>query len=222
VSLAKKPRQPVQKRSKEREQKILDAAEEIIRSEGWGAASSHAIARQAGVPPAGVYHFFPDRFMIYDALVARKSYVMTACFRTRITQFDVKSWADIVDVVIDSIADYCAEDEVARELSFGCDGEFSTRWSSSTHRDDVADVLSTLIASIYDIEDIDGRALKFRLAADFILTGFTQSVAKGDPLDEDILQEMREAVVAYVSTWIGDPACIGTPSADFLQPSNEK
>lgn len=221
MSLAREPRQPVQKRSRERVQKILDAAKDIIRQEGWGAASSHAIARQAGVPPAGVYHFFPDRFIIYDALVARKSGMMRTSFIRHIAQDDEQTWADIVHIVIDAIRDYCVEDKVARELSFGCDGEFSTRWSSSTHRDDVAEILSTLMADSYDLSALTGLSLKFRLAADFILIGFTQAVAKGDPIDADILLEMREAVVAYVSTWIGEPTRIGSPSADFLQPSNE-
>jgi AcrR family transcriptional regulator len=201
----KEPRLPVQKRSRDRVKKILDAAEAIIAESGWGAATSHAIAKRAGVPPAGVYHFFPDRYMIYDALTERNSQEFGDAFPDKMSQADIQAWPDIINLFIDLINDYCVSNKAARELSFGCDGEYETRWSTSTHHASLSESLRVLYCHHFDLKNIDRLPTKFDLMADFVVTGFTQAVKNGDPVNYEILDEMRHAVVAYIASWIGDP-----------------
>jgi len=201
----KEPRLPVQKRSRDRVKKILDAAESIIAESGWGAATSHAIAKRAGVPPAGVYHFFPDRYMIYDALTERNDQEFGASFPDKMSKAKIDAWPDIINVFIDLINDYCVSNKAARELSFGCDGEYETRWSTSTHHSSLSESLQVLYSSHFDLQNVDGLSTKFDLTADFIMTGFTQAVKNGDPVNYEILDEMRHAVVAYIASWIGEP-----------------
>ena len=202
----KAPRRPVQKRSRERVRKILDAAEAIIQETGWGSATSHAIAKRAGVPAAGVYHFFPDRFMIYDALVNRYTKDFSQQFPTRIAAANPQAWQDIVTMLIGGIRAYALDNKAARDLSFGCEGEFATRWSSPVRREDLADLMREVYDQHFVLPEIDRIDLKFTLTADFIVTGFLQAVHSGDPMDDDILQEMQEAVIVYMDSWIGSPS----------------
>jgi AcrR family transcriptional regulator len=64
-------RAPVQRRSRERVQRILDAAAELIVRDGVTALSTRTIAERAGVPVASLYQYFADRDEILLALVER-------------------------------------------------------------------------------------------------------------------------------------------------------
>lgn len=70
----KKPsmrRQPKQKRSQERVNRILDAAAEVFLEMGFDAATTHDIAARADTAIGSLYQFFPDKLAIFHALELR-------------------------------------------------------------------------------------------------------------------------------------------------------
>ncbi|GAB2837183.1 TetR/AcrR family transcriptional regulator [Actinoallomurus bryophytorum] len=64
-------RAPVQRRSRERVQQILDAASELIVESGLTGLSTRLVAERAGIPVASLYQYFGDRDEIILALVER-------------------------------------------------------------------------------------------------------------------------------------------------------
>ena len=64
-------RLPVQERSRERVERILDTASDIVVKQGVDALSTRTIAAQAGVPVASLYQYFSDKDAILLALVGR-------------------------------------------------------------------------------------------------------------------------------------------------------
>jgi len=64
-------RVPVQARSRERVERILDAAAQLLVDEGYDAVKTNLIAKRAGVSIGSVYQFFPNRFAIFNALASR-------------------------------------------------------------------------------------------------------------------------------------------------------
>jgi AcrR family transcriptional regulator len=64
-------RAPVQERGRARVEAILDAAESVIAQVGLEAATTNAIAERAGASVGSLYHFFPNKQAIVDALLAR-------------------------------------------------------------------------------------------------------------------------------------------------------
>lgn len=63
--------QPSQARAQRKIDAILDAAAELLQRLGADAVSTTAIAAQAGVPPATVYHYFDNRLAVFAALARR-------------------------------------------------------------------------------------------------------------------------------------------------------
>ncbi len=59
---------PIQARSRERLRRVLDAADELLLTEGAEAFTTNRIARLAGVPVGSVYRYFPDKEAIVQAL----------------------------------------------------------------------------------------------------------------------------------------------------------
>ena len=64
-------RAPQQDRGLKRVESILDAAEAVIAEMGVDAASTNAIAERAGASVGSLYHFFPSKEAIVEALARR-------------------------------------------------------------------------------------------------------------------------------------------------------
>lgn len=62
---------PIQARSRERLHRVLDAADEVLATDGAGAFTTTRVATVAGVPIGSVYRFFPDKEAIVEALAVR-------------------------------------------------------------------------------------------------------------------------------------------------------
>jgi AcrR family transcriptional regulator len=64
-------RRPSQKRSRERFEAILDAAERLLETLDPAAVSIHRLAGEIGIPAASIYHFFPEPPLVFAALAER-------------------------------------------------------------------------------------------------------------------------------------------------------
>ncbi len=64
-------RKPLQARSQERVNRILEVAQALFLAEGYGATTTNAIAAQAKVPIGSLYQFFPDKAAILQALAVQ-------------------------------------------------------------------------------------------------------------------------------------------------------
>lgn len=62
---------PMQARSRERRERILDAAAHVLDDVGYAAASTEAIAERAGTSIGSLYRFFPSKLSVYWALAER-------------------------------------------------------------------------------------------------------------------------------------------------------
>lgn len=62
---------PTQARSRARLLRVLDAADELLAREGAGAFTTARVADAAGVPVGSLYHYFPDKEAIVEALALR-------------------------------------------------------------------------------------------------------------------------------------------------------
>lgn len=65
------PRAPQQERGQRRVEQILDAAEQVFVEQGVGAATMQMIADRAGASMGSLYHFFPNKDAVVEALGAR-------------------------------------------------------------------------------------------------------------------------------------------------------
>ena len=74
----------MQRRSRERVRRILDAAAEIIVEDGLGALSTRSVAERAGVPVASLYQYFGGKDEILLALVERDTGEMDAAVATAV------------------------------------------------------------------------------------------------------------------------------------------
>ncbi|QLE59377.1 TetR/AcrR family transcriptional regulator [Nostoc sp. TCL26-01] len=103
-------RQPQQKRSQQRVEKILQAAAEVFVEVGYEAATTHVIAAKAETAVGSLYQFFPDKLAIFHALEARHMEQVTAIHAKLMQSADEqKSLSKFIEHVVNTYAEYFAD-----------------------------------------------------------------------------------------------------------------
>ncbi|GAB5097139.1 TetR/AcrR family transcriptional regulator [Caballeronia sp. LP006] len=94
-------RAPLQARGRARIETVLDAAAELIVEKGLTGVTMHGVARQARTPIGSMYHFFPDRDSLLNALWDRHM-AATDEIEAELVGLDTDYWRGIsAEAVID-------------------------------------------------------------------------------------------------------------------------
>jgi AcrR family transcriptional regulator len=95
-------RVPLQARSKERFERILDAAEQEFARVGYDAATTESIAERAGTSIGSLYQFFPNKRALFDALAERFLADVLVFFDRFVAHAaEIDSWEALVDASVD-------------------------------------------------------------------------------------------------------------------------
>ncbi|MBO9524286.1 MAG: TetR/AcrR family transcriptional regulator [Nocardioidaceae bacterium] len=93
-------RTPAQARSRERVERILDAASRIVAEAGVEALTTRSVAAASGVPVASLYQYFSDRDAILLALVERDTAEMDEQVRADLGALEVLSVTTLVETTM--------------------------------------------------------------------------------------------------------------------------
>ncbi|MFI0722135.1 TetR/AcrR family transcriptional regulator [Streptomyces sp. NPDC021224] len=186
-------RTPVQQRSTERLERILDACARLLDEGGYERLSTRAVAARAGVPIGSVYRFFADKRAMADALAHRNLDEFLARTAARLDAPGAPSgWRSAVEVLVD---EYTAMKRTAPGfalLDFGVPGE-------TNH--DLAERLPALLGDRLTADPADPR-LRMALtvaveAADAALQLAFRTDPEGDP---QLVAETKALLLAYLAT----------------------
>ena len=108
----------MQRRGIERRQAILDAAVQILATEGYEAATLKAMGDLAGIPVASMYHYFPDRLQVEVELMQAWIPQLNARIDNAMADARLTSLADGVEAIIAPILACFAEHPACAELWF--------------------------------------------------------------------------------------------------------
>jgi len=120
-------RSPSQQRSRERVERILDAAAAIVVEEGVDNLKVGDIAKRAGVPLGTLYQFFARKDDIIFALAQRFADRFGDVLQTSLAHLDPDlGWRDLLDRLLDAYASHYRSEPALRELWVGArlDPEF--------------------------------------------------------------------------------------------------
>jgi len=99
-------RVPLQERSRQRVERILDAAADIFVEKGYDGATTEEIADRAGTSIGSLYQFFPNKLAVFDAIAARYFEQSKELYGRLVTAdtFEMP-WEALVDRVVDGFAE---------------------------------------------------------------------------------------------------------------------
>lgn len=104
-------RRPRQERGRRRVDEILDAAESLIVEVGATACSVHELARRAGSSVGSMYHFFPTKDAVFDALRVRyaaEGHAMAAEIHAQAAEWARLPFSEFVDRMLALMTDFMA------------------------------------------------------------------------------------------------------------------
>jgi len=124
-------RRPMQRRSAERYERILNVCAELLDEVGFAGLTTTEVAKRAEVPIGTVYQFFADKSALVHALAARNLENYMARLERRYGEAAPRSVEEVVDVAIDEFVDMRRTLPGFGVLDFGAGSE----WSEADPRD---------------------------------------------------------------------------------------
>jgi AcrR family transcriptional regulator len=95
-------REPTQDRSKQRVERIVDAATHVFAEGGYEGATTEAIAERAGVPIGSLYQFFPNKKALFEAVGNRHLEAIRTLFDSFFTKERFQQpWHRVLDDAVE-------------------------------------------------------------------------------------------------------------------------
>ncbi|MGW7004114.1 TetR/AcrR family transcriptional regulator [Streptomyces sp. NPDC054933] len=199
-------RRPVQRRSLERFERILDVSAELLAETGYGALTTREVARRAEVPIGTLYQFFPGKDGLVAALAARNLERYLDRLTRRMEAEAPSGTAELVDLAVDEFVTMKRSVPGFAVLDFGLagrPGSHAEQHILDTVLDNNAAVAERLRAltsgSLDDGAAPVASALTLRVAmecADAVLQLAFRVSPEGDP---DLIAECKRVLRLYLA-----------------------
>ncbi|MCX5112619.1 TetR family transcriptional regulator [Streptomyces sp. NBC_00378] len=192
-------RLPVQKRSAERFERLLDACAELLDEVGYAGLTTKEVARRAEVPIGTLYQFFSDREGLIGALAARNLESFLGRVADRLEQEEPEGISGIVDVTVDEFVTMRRTITGFGVVDFGAVGQDHTLEPTLDNNTAVAGRLRSLTASLIGVQDDAEFEIAVRVAlecADSVL----QLAFRIDPQgDAQLIAECKRVLNSYLN-----------------------
>jgi AcrR family transcriptional regulator len=187
-------RVPRQARSRERLARMLDAAEELLVSEGPGALTTTRVAAAAGVSVGSLYQYLPDKEAIVEALAGRYLADFDALMGALAETAAAARWEDPVGELLDAFAAAYRARPGYRALWFGREMTPGLRAADRDNKATLADGLVVVLASLgVDVGRTPARTGV--LVADALLQEAFRSDSHGDT---ELIAEAKRVLRLYL------------------------
>jgi AcrR family transcriptional regulator len=167
-------------------QRVLDAGEELLASEGVEALTTTRIAAEADVAVGSLYQYFPDKAAIVDALAERYLEEFEQLMGDLAERAGREGWEpdDTVDRLIDAYADRYRREPGYRALWFGRHLSEELRAADRRNKAALAEGVRQILTGTGAVRNTKGlRTACFAavLTADALLVEAFQQDPKGEP-----------------------------------------
>ncbi|MBC3982249.1 TetR/AcrR family transcriptional regulator [Streptomyces sp. AC536] len=213
-------REPRQRRSREKVDRIMDAAVGLVVREGYAAATTTRIAEAAGVGLATLYGFFTDRRAVFRAASARNLDAFLGRLDQLLARAGFTHWSEAATAGFDEYVRMSRADVGFRMVLFGDVADDRLLAEGRRNDEVVADRLAELIGTRFGVV-VDDRlrtALLTAVAAGDALVklAFECDPEQGDPA---VLAEARRVVQGIFER--GGPREYGAPAARPAPPADQ-
>ncbi len=197
---SKTRRAPVQARSSETVNTILDAASSLLGRVPFEQITTSRIAETAGLSVGGLYRFYKDKQEIYDAIAVRELNTfreqIAASVKTRHLLFSPRK---SLDRILDAYVAFLDERPHFRELALGRHISDRTREDQSDPNTGPGGILEDLLVQKFGVKPGKALQLRIRIAAEvgdrLIDYAYRQPSVKERKV---VLDELKEMLANYL------------------------
>lgn len=198
----RRQRKHVQERGNTRRKQLLDAAEELLASVPIEELSFKQISEKAGVPEGSAYHFFANRYDLLSALASDLADRFGTRYRDSIPRKNVRSWHDIVDVIVDRAVKIYRDNPAAMQIWLSGRTPAEVRLADHVSDKKVSSDIRSLFEESYVLPDLPTDYdifFHFLELADVLLS--LSIIEKGE-LTDQMIEEAKRAGRGYLGTYL--------------------
>lgn len=194
-------RLPRQERGRRRVDEILDAAEALIVEAGPSACSVQELARRAGASVGSMYHFFPTKDAIFEALrmrYAAEGHAMAARIQAEANEWSRLPFREFVDRLLALLADFMARTP-AYFVLHGMESGPSMKDAAAR------EAMGTALTSLLGMRDPSATRGECARRVEILMVigeGITTQMARSAPKQRSrYMEELRRAMFGYLGTY---------------------
>lgn len=181
-------------------ERILDAAEEVLLTEGHDAASTNRIARHAGVSPGSLYQYFGEKEAIVAAVVERYSEDLSGQIAASFTNHLGERGAPMVRSSVEALLD--ALEANAAFLRVVVEGLPSVqhRHRLTALEDRVTDLVAAYLSGQRGLRDVAPPAAAWLLVRAIEQLTVRYVLDRPDIAREEFVSELVQLVLGYLGS----------------------
>ena len=193
---------PAQARSRERLERILDAAARVFDEVGYEAATTEAIAEAAETSIGSVYRFFPNKKALFAALYTRYLETVRALFDVVAADTDDSvPWEQVVGAMIDGFAAFHESEPGFRAvwLSLALTDQMIVEGEALNRQ--LAERLEPLFARRFPHLRPADRRVVATVAVEAVSAMLIFAARRGPPLGPAVLAEAKNLIIRYLAPY---------------------
>jgi AcrR family transcriptional regulator len=197
---------PAQARSRERYERILDAATAVFAEVGYEAATTEAIAERAETSIGSVYRFFPNKLALFQALIPRYLDQVRAIFEGLVVEEPpAPSWQAMVERAIDAFAAFDLKTPVFRVVWMSLKITDQLLVEGDLANREFARRLELALAPLAPSLEPARRRVVATVVVELVSTMLAVAALRGPDLAPQIVDETKKVVVRYLEPYIAPP-----------------
>jgi AcrR family transcriptional regulator len=195
-------RLPRQSRSQARVSAILDAAAQLFAEIGYDAATTNAIAERANTRIGSLYHFFPNKEAILNALVERYLAELRALNETVFDPDIVKTMPlpALIDRVVDEFARYSTRKIGFEHIFYGSQAPDHLRFVSEQMHQEIVAQVESVIALRSPHVDAAQRSVTANLVVAAVKAAMPFTAQEVGLAPEQVLTNLKLMLTAYLQS----------------------
>lgn len=192
-------RTPMQQRSAQRVERMLEACAELIEEHGYDGVTTTLIAERAGVAVGSLYQFFPDKRAVVQALTARNLDHYLTAIKRRVGDSQFTSWREAVDAALDIYTDMFRTTAGFSQIRFGDVVDVRLLDDQRDNNTVISDEFAALLVEQFDLPMEEIR-LPIAVAVE-ISDGILDLAFRRKSFDVDtVINEARHTVRVYLES----------------------
>jgi AcrR family transcriptional regulator len=203
ISDSNVPRKPERANGKRRYAELVGAAERLLEREGLAHLTIQKIAKEAGVPMASVYHFFPSPTAACLAVAETFLEGFAKVLGEEIAGADVMEWHQIIGVLQRRTIDFYDAHPYASALILGSDRSWYIRQYDLANNKAMAETIARLIQPYFAAVNSQSLLSAITTAISISDAVWALSVAEHGRIMPDYADDALLAVCSYLAAKLG-------------------
>lgn len=185
-----------------RREKLRAAARQLLNERDISEVTFADIAALAGVPKSSSYHFYANVDDLYAELASYYGVELLELISAKPPKDQVKTWHDIVDILIARVIHFYRTEAAARQLFISGKTSPSIKQKDRTNDSLIATALLEMFNYYFDVPELERQEEIFFVWVEIIDTVFIVSQMKYGEITPHMVEESKRVAKAYLGSYL--------------------